>query len=80
MPSRGFFLLDCVPTFSLDLDFFAGQLSKGLVVNVLQDGQWGSYRHTPLQITSVSSQQVIMADGLLVEGPLTRYVPEKVND
>ncbi|XP_072745100.1 fatty acid synthase-like [Anoplolepis gracilipes] len=36
------------PKFDLSLPFYAKQLEKGLMANVLKEGQWGSYRHLPL--------------------------------
>ncbi|XP_072747993.1 fatty acid synthase-like [Anoplolepis gracilipes] len=36
------------PKFDLSLPFYAKQLEKGLMANVLKEGQSGSYRHLPL--------------------------------
>lgn len=35
-----------IPNFSLTHPFYKVQLEKNLVMNVLQNGVWGSYRHT----------------------------------
>lgn len=36
------------PKFDLSSQFYAQQLEKGLMANVLKEGQWGSYRHLQL--------------------------------
>jgi len=36
------------PKFDLSVPYYAEQLDKGLRANVLKKGQWGSYRHLPL--------------------------------
>lgn len=68
--------------------FYAEQLDKGLMANVLKGGQWGSYRHLPLdQQSSVPSLQVehayvnTLTRGDLsslrwIEGPLSYYRPD----
>lgn len=43
---RGVFIMDeDAPRFDLDSEFYASQLRKGLAVNVLKGGIWGTYRH-----------------------------------
>lgn len=76
------------PKFGLTVRFYAQQLDKGLIANVLKGGQWGSYRHLPLdQQNNVPSLQVehayinTLTRGDLsslkwIEGPLTYYRPE----
>ncbi|XP_028050812.1 fatty acid synthase [Monomorium pharaonis] len=76
------------PKFDLSVRFYVEQLDKGLMANVLKEGQWGSYRHLPLdQQSNVSSLQVehayvnTLTRGDLsslrwIEGPLTYYRPE----
>ncbi|KMQ87022.1 fatty acid synthase [Lasius niger] len=44
------------PKFDLSAQFYAEQLDKGLIANVLKGGQWGSYRH--LQLDSHGDVQV----------------------
>ncbi|XP_039302621.1 fatty acid synthase [Solenopsis invicta] len=73
------------PKFDLSVRFYAEQLDKGLMANVLKARQWGSYRHLPLDYQSnVSSLQVkhayvdILMRGDLsslrwMEGPLSYY-------
>ncbi|XP_011695797.1 PREDICTED: fatty acid synthase [Wasmannia auropunctata] len=73
------------PKFGLSVRFYVEQLDKGLMANVLKGGQWGSYRHLPLdQQNNVSSLQVehayvnTLTRGDLsslrwIEGPLTYY-------
>lgn len=39
---------DDAPPFDLNNPFYSEQLAKDLAVNVLKDGQWGSYRHEAL--------------------------------
>ncbi|XP_058792836.1 fatty acid synthase [Phymastichus coffea] len=75
--------------FSLTDDFYAAQMKKQLMANVLKGGQWGSYRHLRLdQQTDVSSLYVehayinALTKGDLsslrwIEGPLSYYQPEK---
>ncbi|XP_076288350.1 fatty acid synthase 1 [Lasioglossum baleicum] len=77
------------PKFSLKDKFYAEQLSKKLMANVLKGGNWGSFRHLPLDLqTGASSLQVEHAyinalyRGDLsslrwVESPLSYYEPEK---
>jgi fatty acid synthase, animal type len=76
------------PKFDLFVRFYAEQLDKGLMANVLKAGQWGSYRHLPLdQQSNVSSVQVehayvntLMRGNLnslrWIEGPLSYYRPD----
>ncbi|KMQ91967.1 fatty acid synthase [Lasius niger] len=46
---RYVFIQDCnAPKFDLSSQFYAQQLEKGLMANVLKEGQWGSYRHLQL--------------------------------
>ncbi|KDR18643.1 hypothetical protein L798_06624, partial [Zootermopsis nevadensis] len=50
---RCVFILDpLAPEFDPDLPLYHHQLNKDLVVNVYSDGQWGSYRHLPLDSCS----------------------------
>ncbi|XP_003423914.1 fatty acid synthase [Nasonia vitripennis] len=77
------------PKFSLTDKFYADQLDKQLMANVLKYGQWGSYRHLRLdQQSDVSSLHVehayinALVRGDLsslrwIEGPLSYYQPEK---
>jgi fatty acid synthase len=46
---RCIFILDTsAPAFGLDVPLYRQQLNKDLVMNVYSNGQWGSYRHLPL--------------------------------
>lgn len=77
------------PKFSLNDKFYAEQLSKQLMANVLKGGTWGSFRHLILdQQMGASSLQVEHAyinalyRGDLsslrwIESPLSYYQPEK---
>ncbi|XP_031841485.2 fatty acid synthase 1 [Nomia melanderi] len=77
------------PKFNLKDKFYAEQLNKQLMANVLKGGNWGSYRHLLLdQQTGASSLQVEHAyinalyRGDLsslrwIESPLSYYQPEK---
>lgn len=77
------------PKFNLNDKFYAQQLSKQLVANVLKGGNWGSYRHLPLdQQNAASSLQVehayinALVRGDLsslrwIESPLSYYQTEK---
>ncbi|XP_049879210.1 fatty acid synthase-like [Pectinophora gossypiella] len=43
---HGFLIADpSAPPFNPDLEIYEVQLDKDLAINVLQDGQWGTYRH-----------------------------------
>ncbi|XP_072754283.1 fatty acid synthase [Anoplolepis gracilipes] len=76
------------PKFGLSTQFYAEQLDKGLVANVLKGGQWGSYVHLQLdQQSNLSSLQVEHAyvNSLVrgdlsslrwIEGPLSYYRPD----
>ncbi|XP_018397404.1 PREDICTED: fatty acid synthase [Cyphomyrmex costatus] len=76
------------PKFDLSVQFYKEQLNKELMANVLKGGQWGSYRHLPLdQQNNVSSLQVehayvnTLTRGDLsslrwIEGPLSYYRPD----
>ncbi|XP_071632956.1 fatty acid synthase [Temnothorax longispinosus] len=73
------------PKFGLSVRSYVEQLDKGLMANVLKGGQWGCYRHLPLdQPSDVSSLQVehayvnTLTRGDLsslrwIEGPLSFY-------
>jgi fatty acid synthase len=73
------------PKFDLSIPFYAEQLNKGLIANVLKGGQWGSYRYLPLDLESnTSSVQVkhahvdVLTKGDLntlkwIESPLNYY-------
>lgn len=77
------------PKFCLADKFYADQLSRQLMANVLKGGQWGSYRHLRLdQQTDVSSLHAqhayinALTRGDLsslrwIEGPLSYYQPER---
>ncbi|KAK3908916.1 Fatty acid synthase [Frankliniella fusca] len=46
---RGVFILDKdAPPFAVDHPLYAAQLAKDLATSVLKDGEWGSYRHLPM--------------------------------
>lgn len=46
---RCVFILDTsAPAFDVDVPLYRHQLEKDLVMNVYSNGQWGSYRHLPL--------------------------------
>lgn len=38
-----------MPAFSLHNSFYKNQFDKDLTHNVYKNGQWGSYRHLPLE-------------------------------
>lgn len=77
------------PKFNINDPFYAKQLNKQLMSNVLRSGNWGSYRHLRLeQQTGASSLQVehayinVLNRGDLsslrwIESPLSYYLPEK---
>lgn len=77
------------PKFSLTTPFYAEQLDKQVVANVLKGGQWGCYRHLRLdQRSDASSLQVehafvnTLVRGDLsslrwIESSLSYYQPEK---
>ncbi|XP_030383313.1 fatty acid synthase [Scaptodrosophila lebanonensis] len=44
-----------LPSFSVNSEFYKEQLSKDLTFNVFKNGQWGTYRHLPLD-----PQQVLL--------------------
>ncbi|XP_039306266.1 fatty acid synthase-like [Solenopsis invicta] len=76
------------PKFDLSMRFYAEQLDKGLMANVLKAGQWGSYRHLPLdQQNNESCLQVehayvntLMRGNLSslrwIKSPLSYYRPD----
>ncbi|CAG5047033.1 unnamed protein product [Parnassius apollo] len=39
---------DSTPDFNPNIEFYKKQLSNDLAMNVLKNGQWGTYRHVPL--------------------------------
>ena len=50
---RCVFILDSsAPPFDIDVPLYRQQLNKDLVMNVYSNGQWGSYRHLPLDSCS----------------------------
>ncbi|XP_012150604.1 fatty acid synthase 1 [Megachile rotundata] len=88
--ARYVFILDKnAPKFSLTDKFYAQQLSKQLMANVLKGGSWGSYRHLRLdQQKDASSLQVehayinALARGDLsslrwIESSLSYYQPQR---
>lgn len=76
------------PTFSITAPLYAKQLKKDLVMNVLRNGQWGSFRH--LRLDSQADETVLQVEHAYIntltrgdlaslrwiEGPLTFYKPE----
>lgn len=52
---RLYFMQDNVEKFDLASEFYQPQLRKDLVMNVMKDGQWGSYRHIRLNQNSDSA-------------------------
>jgi len=42
--------------FNPSIQFYADQLNKGLKINVLKEGSWGSYRHLQLQQSYVRTE------------------------
>ena len=82
---RCFYIVDkSAPKFSIDHPFYKTQLAKELAVNVYKNGQWGSYRHMPLEfndsvrtphayVTSLSRGDLTSLKW--IEGPIIpRYV------
>ncbi|GLH14335.1 Fatty acid synthase [Gryllus bimaculatus] len=77
------------PAFSLKNKKYSDQLKKDLVVNVLKNNTWGSYRHlklnnnadaASLQVEHAYINALIRGDLASlqwIEGPLTFYRPEK---
>lgn len=71
--------------FSLDSDLYSKQLSKDLVMNVLKNGVWGSYRHITLDHTVDSGKLQVehayinaltrgdLSSFKWIEGPLSFY-------
>lgn len=43
------FTLGDAPVFNPENNFYTTQLSKGFSVNIYKNGQWGTYRHLPLE-------------------------------
>ncbi|KAL1129219.1 hypothetical protein AAG570_013748 [Ranatra chinensis] len=75
------------PHFSITNKMYRSQLTKDLVINVLKDGEWGSFRHLPISQNSDETLEVqhayvnTITRGDLsslrwIEGPLTFYKPE----
>ncbi|KAF5273269.1 hypothetical protein FQR65_LT04691 [Abscondita terminalis] len=65
--------------FDLDDEFFQKQLQKNLLVNVLKDGEWGSYKHLPSRPVTKSCFHAICVTGgndlsqiEYIEGPITK--------
>uniref|UniRef100_A0A1B6DTB3 Fatty acid synthase n=1 Tax=Clastoptera arizonana TaxID=38151 RepID=A0A1B6DTB3_9HEMI len=77
-----------IPTFSMTSPLFANQLKNDLVMNVYRGGNWGSFRHLPLDNqTDESALQVEhayintltrgdLASLRWIEGPLSFFRPE----
>lgn len=60
---RLFFIQDNnVEKFDLTSEFYQNQLKKDLVMNVMKDGQWGSYRHVRLNQNSDSATLQVFYD------------------
>ncbi|XP_072160817.1 fatty acid synthase-like [Bemisia tabaci] len=69
---RCFFLLDDdASPFSLDKKFYREQFEKNVVVNVLKNGKWGSFRGTPLRRPAPTDVAQIL--------PHVNQVSEEVN-
>lgn len=61
-----------LPPFSSANPIYASQLKKDLLMNVYQDGQWGSFRHLQLDTVSKQTVQVERAHvTTLVQGDLS---------
>lgn len=49
---------DQAPPFDINNYFYSSQINKGLAINVLKNGQWGTYRHYLLQQEINISQRI----------------------
>ncbi|RLU17245.1 hypothetical protein DMN91_011314 [Ooceraea biroi] len=69
------------PKFDLSVQFYADQLNKELVANVLKRGQWGSYRHLLLNQSSASSQVEHAYINTLIRGDIKtlRWIESPLN-
>ncbi|XP_049809979.1 fatty acid synthase isoform X1 [Schistocerca nitens] len=79
------------PAFSKSHEVYAAQLRKNLVLNVLKNGIWGSYRHMHLDSVLKDSATALQVEHAYInaltrgdlaslrwiEGPLTYYRPER---
>lgn len=86
---RCVFVVDEAEKFGPQVPFYSNQLRKQMAVNVYKDGQWGTYRHLPLdkwrEVESEHCYANVLTRGDLtslrwIEGPLrhdTRVQPEK---
>ncbi|EFN67938.1 Fatty acid synthase [Camponotus floridanus] len=80
---RYFFIQDNnAPKFDLLSQFYVEQLEKGLMANVLKDGQWGSYRHLQLDQHNYVELEHVYVDTLTtgnlnslewIQSPFTYY-------
>jgi fatty acid synthase len=62
------------PSFDIDHPFYAEQLSLGLAINVLRNGQWGAYRHLPMiQKNEVQSTTDPLFADILTKGDLSSF-------
>ncbi|KAF2894511.1 hypothetical protein ILUMI_11662, partial [Ignelater luminosus] len=87
---RAYFIKDVkAEKFSLSSPFYAKQLKKDLVHNVLQDKVWGTFRHLPIdqqsrnvQVEHAYISTLIRGDLSSlrwIEGPLSYYKPDKTS-
>ncbi|KAJ8919481.1 hypothetical protein NQ315_002102 [Exocentrus adspersus] len=76
---RCVFTMDEVEEFDPQMPFYTNQLKKYMAVNVYKDGQWGTYRHLPLQKLDIVEREHCFANVTLrgdlsslkwIEGPL----------
>ncbi|XP_031331350.1 fatty acid synthase-like [Photinus pyralis] len=73
----------CLMDVAFDEGAHANQLRKGLLINVMRDGEWGTYRHLPLGLETQNCEHVvgrfIRGDTTKVrwiEGPLSGSIPQ----
>ncbi|KAF2898262.1 hypothetical protein ILUMI_07913 [Ignelater luminosus] len=87
---RAYFIKDTkADKFSLSSSFYAKQLKKDLVHNVLQGKVWGTFRHLPIDQQSSSGNLQVehayintlirgdLSSLKWIEGPLSYYKPDK---
>ncbi|KAJ8919480.1 hypothetical protein NQ315_002101, partial [Exocentrus adspersus] len=76
---RCVFTMDEVEEFDPQTPFYTNQLKKYMAINVYKDGQWGTYRHLPLQKLDIVEREHCFANVTLrgdlsslkwIEGPL----------
>ncbi|KAF5286580.1 hypothetical protein FQA39_LY16263 [Lamprigera yunnana] len=73
------FLMDENVQFNSQSNFYKNQLKKNLLVNVLKNGEWGTYRHLPLNDSITTACEQAISNVTKGDISSTRWVQGKLS-